>query len=230
MSALSLLRNIACAGAVLMSVACGKNYVIDGTVGAYGYEGQKLTLMEFTPYSTTLFDSCLVSHGKFSMQGKTDMARLVFLCRKGQPIMPMYLERGKITINIEPTGIQRKGTRQNNLLEQFLSSKRPLDNMYDDVWQRRVELMRSGSIDNERMSQLQDSLVQIVRECEDLIYDFISSNYKEAVATGVFAMLTTTPGRQVSPLMRRVLDNAPDEFMESPIVQDYMERTGYTRP
>ena len=102
--------------------------------------------------------------------------------------------------------------------------------MYDDVWQRRVELMRSGSIDNERMSQLQDSLVQIVRECEDLIYDFISSNYKEAVATGVFAMLTTTPGRQVSPLMRRVLDNAPDEFMESPIVQDYMERTGYTRP
>ena len=90
--------------------------------------------------------------------------------------------------------------------------------------------MRSGRIDNERMSELQDSLRLIVTECEELIYNFISSNYREEAATGVFAMLTATSGRQISPLMRRVLDDAPDKFINSPIVQDYIGRTGYTKP
>ncbi|MBO7113177.1 MAG: DUF4369 domain-containing protein [Bacteroidaceae bacterium] len=230
MSALSLIRNLACTGAVLISASCGGNYVIEGSVGAYGYEGQRLTIEEFTPYSSTLFDSCYVSHGRFSMKGTTDMTRLVFLCRNGQPVLPMYLERGKTVISIEPTGIQRGGTRQNDLLNSFLTSKRPLDNKYDDVWQRRMELMRSGRIDTERMSELQDSLVMIVAECEELIYDFITSHFKDEVSTGVFAMLTASPSKQVSPLMKRVLDDAPDRFIESPIVQDYITRTGYKRP
>ena len=224
------IRNLALIGVVLVSVSCGSNYVIEGTVGAYGYEGQLLTVVEFTPYSSTTFDSCLVSHGKFNMKGKTDQTRLVFLCRNGQPVLPLYLERGKTTVSIEPTDIQRGGTRQNELLNSFLISKKPLDNKYDDVWQKRVELMRSGRIDNERMSELQDSLRLIVTECEELIYNFISSNYREEAATGVFAMLTATSGRQISPLMRRVLDDAPEKFINSPIVQDYIGRTGYTKP
>ena len=204
--------------------------MIDGTVGAYGYEGQKLTVVEFTPNSSTVFDSCYVSHGKFNMKGSTDMTRLVFLCRNGQPVMPMYLEGGKTVISIQPSEIERGGTRQNDLLNSFLTSKKRLDNKYDEIWQRRVELMRSGRRDNEYLLQLQDSLHIIVSECEELIYNFITSNYKEEVSTGVFAMLTANPSRQISPLMKRVLDNAPDIFIKSPIVQDYISRTGYEKP
>ena len=76
MGALNILRMF-CVTDVAALAACGRSTYIDGTVDTYGFEGRTLTIVEFL-HSSVIHDSCLVSHGKFGMKGKTDDIRLVF--------------------------------------------------------------------------------------------------------------------------------------------------------
>ena len=45
----------------------------------------------------------------------------------------------------------------------------------------------------------------------------------------VFMMLSAGPTNEVSSLVRRILDAAPDEFMRQSYVNGYISRTGYAR-
>lgn len=76
---------------------------------------------------------------------------------------------------------------------------------------------------------VQDSLRIIVDECEEMICSFMAENYKEPAAVGVFMMLSASPSNEVSSLIRRILDAAPDEFLNQSYVNGYTHRTGYVR-
>ena len=94
--------------------------------------------------------------------------------------------------------------------------------------QRRLALSRTG-IDAERMEVIQDSLRIIVDECEDMICTFMKQNYGEPAAVGVFMMLSAAPATEISPLLRRILDAAPEKFLRQSYVNGYIRRMGYAR-
>lgn len=215
-------------GLILTLASCTGFYKITGVVETSGFEGRTLSLTEFLPSRTTMFDSCMVNHGQFQMHGSTDSIRLVFLCRDGMPVTPVYMEKGNIEIKLMPTKITVSGTRQNDLFYSFLRNKVAFDNRYEDVVQRRLALSRSG-MDAERMEVIQDSLRMIVAECEDMICSFMSDNYYEPAAVGVFMMLSAAPATEVSPLLRRILDAAPEYFLSQSYVNGYINRMGYAR-
>ena len=216
------------ASLMLAFVSCAGHYKIDGIVETSGFEGRELSLIEFLPNRTTKFDSCVVNHGRFQMNGCVDSTRMVFLCREGQPLTPVYLERGNITISLLPTKMHVSGTRQNDLFYTFLHQKVACDNRYEDMIQRRLGLSRTG-IDAERMEVIQDSLRIIVDECEDMICTFMKQNYDEPAAVGVFMMLSAAPATERSPLLRRILDAAPEKFLRQSYVNGYIRRMGYAR-
>lgn len=213
-----------------MLVSCKGRYEIYGQVESFGFDGKILTVNDFSSGEPVVIDSCTVSHGHFSMKGRTKGAKFVMLCRDGIPVLPMYLEKGKSDIMLVPTGMKAAGTRQNDLLYGFLEKKRAIDNRYEDTWQKRMQLVRSGSMDQAQMEVIQDSLKAIVSECEELIYSFISANYREKAAAGVFAMLIQGPSNDIPPFVKRILDDAPSKFLENRSVAEYIEKTGYTRP
>ena len=177
------------AGLMLGMLSCTSHYRIDGVVETLGYEGRELSLIEFLPFRTTKFDSCLVNHGKFQMKGQIDTTRLVFLCKDGQPIIPVYMEKGHAVISLLPTDMTVSGTRQNDLFYSFLKKKIEIDNRYEDMSQKRMSMSRNG-MDIRRMELIQDSLRMIVNECEEMICSFMERNYKEPAAVGVFMMLS----------------------------------------
>ena len=216
------------ASLALAFVSCAGLYNINGIVETSGFEGRELSLIEFLPSGTTKYDSCVVNHGRFQMKGCVDSTRMVFLCREGQPLTPVYLERGNITISLLPTKMQVSGTRQNDLFYTFLHQKVACDNRYEDMIQHRLSLSRTG-MDAERMEVIQDSLRIIVDECEDMIFSFMKQNYNEPAAVGVFMMLSAGPSNEVSPLIRRILDAAPDKFLRESYVNGYIRRVGYAR-
>lgn len=216
------------AGLMLGMLSCTSHYRIDGVVETLGYEGRELSLIEFLPFRTTKFDSCLVNHGKFQMKGQIDTTRLVFLCKDGQPIIPVYMEKGHAVISLLPTDMTVSGTRQNDLFYSFLKKKIEIDNRYEDMSQKRMSMSRNG-MDIRRMELLQDSLRMIVNECEEMICSFMERNYKEPAAVGVFMMLSAAPTNDVPPLIRRILDAAPDEFLNQSYVSGYTHRVGYNR-
>lgn len=216
------------AGLMLAMVSCTKHYRIDGVVETFGYEGRELSLVEFLPYRTTRIDSCMVNHGKFQMKGTADTTRLVFLCKDNRPIIPVYIEKGHAQIRLLPTEMTVSGTRQNDLFYSFLKKKIAIDNRYEDMSQKRFTLARSG-MDARTMELIQDSLKMIVDECEEMICSFMAENYKEPAAVGVFMMLSVSPNNEISPLVRRILDAAPDYFLSQSYVRGYTNRTGYDR-
>ena len=216
------------AGLMLALVSCTGHYKIDGVVETLGYEGRELSLIEFLPYRTTKYDSCVVNHGRFQMTGKADTTRLVFLCKDNRPIIPIYIEKGNAKVSLLPTEMTVSGTRQNDLFYSFLKKKIAYDNLDEDLSQRRFSMSRQG-LDSRRMEIIQDSLRIVVDECEDMICSFMADNYDEPAAVGVFMMLSAGPTNEVSSLVRRILDAAPDEFMRQSYVNGYISRTGYAR-
>lgn len=216
------------AGLMLALASCTGHYRIDGVVETLGYEGRELSLIEFLPYRTTKYDSCVVNHGRFQMTGKVDTTRLVFLCKDNRPIIPIYIEKGNAKVSLLPTEMTVSGTRQNDLFYSFLKKKIAYDNLYEDLSQRRFTMSRQG-LDSRRMEIIQDSLRIVVDECEDMICSFMADNYDEPAAVGVFMMLSAGPTNEVSSLVRRILDAAPDEFMRQSYVNGYISRTGYAR-
>lgn len=216
------------AGLMLASMSCTSHYRIDGVVETLGYEGRELSLIEFLPYRTTKYDSCTVNHGRFQMCGKADTTRLVFLCKDNRPIIPVYIEKGVAKVSLLPTEMTVSGTRQNDLFYSFLKKKIVYDNLYEDLSQKRFFMSRHG-YDSRRMEVIQDSLRLVVDECEDMICSFMADNYNEPAAVGVFMMLSTGPSNEVSSLIRRILDAAPDEFLSQSYIHGYISRTGYAR-
>ena len=216
------------AGLMLALASCTGHYKIEGVVETLGYEGRELSLIEFLPYRTTKYDSCVVNHGRFQMTGKADTTRLVFLCKDNRPIIPIYIEKGNAKVSLLPTEMTVSGTRQNDLFYSFLKKKIAYDNLYEDLSQRRFSMSRQG-LDSRRMEIIQDSLRIVVDECEDMICSFMADNYDEPAAVGVFMMLSAGPTNEVSSLVRRILDAAPDEFMRQSYVNGYISRTGYAR-
>ena len=214
------------AGLMLAFASCTGHYRIDGVVETLGYEGRELSLTEFLPYRTTKYDSCTVNHGRFQMSGKVDSARLVFLCKDNRPIIPVYIEKGVAKVSLLPTEMTVSGTRQNDLFYSFLKQKIAYDNLYEDLSQRRLAIARGG-LNSRRMEILQDSLRIVVDECEDMICSFMAANYNEPAAVGVFMMLTAAPSNDVPTLIRRILDAAPEKFLNQSYVKGYTHRMGY---
>lgn len=216
------------ASLMLAMMSCTGHYKIDGVVETLGYEGRELSLIEFLPYRTTKVDSCIVRHGRFQMTGKADTTRLVFLCKDNRPIIPVYIEKGHAKVTLLPTEMTVSGTRQNDLFYSFLKQKIAYDNSYEDMSQRRISMSRQG-LDARRMEIIQDSLRIIVDECEEMICDFMALNYNEPAAVGVFMMLSAGPANDVPALIKRILDAAPDYFLEQSYVDGYTRRMGYNR-
>ena len=216
------------AGMMLILASCSSHYRIDGVVETLGYEGRELSLIEFLPYRTTKYDSCVVNHGKFQMTGKVDTTRMVFLCKDNRPIIPVYIEKGNAKVTLLPTEMTVSGTRQNDLFYSFLKKKIAYDNRYEDLTQKRMSMSSQG-LDSRYMELIQDSIRLVVDECEDMICSFMADNYGEPAAVGVFMMLSGGPSNEVSPLVRRILDAAPEKFLSQSYVHGYIGRTGYAR-
>jgi hypothetical protein len=216
------------AGLMLAMMSCAGEYKIDGVVETFGYEGRELSLVEFLPFRVTKIDSCIVNHGKFQMKGQVDTTRLVFLCKDGRPIIPVYIEKGNAKIKILPTEMTVSGTRQNDLFYSFLKKKIEIDNRYEDMSQKRMAMSRFG-MDSRGMELIQDSLRMIVDECEEMICSFMAENYNEPAAVGVFMMLSSGPSNGVPSLVKRILDAAPDDFLSQSYVNGYTDRMGYDR-
>lgn len=218
------------AGLTLALSSCTSNYKIDGVVETMGYEGRELSLVEFLPFRITRIDSCMVNRGRFQMKGKADTTRLVFLCKDNRPIIPVYIEKGHAKISLLPTEMTVSGTPQNDLFYSFLKKKIEFDNRYEDISQRRMSMIRSGAgLDRLSMDAMQDSLKNIVNECEEMICSFMAENYGEPAAVGVFMMLSAEPSNEMPRYLRKILDAAPEDFLSQSFVSGYIDRMGYDR-
>ncbi len=217
------ITNIALLVSVLLStVSCRHSYKIDGDIDIYGFEDEMLGLVAHENGVFSVIDSCRVRHGHFKMEGRIDSTVFCVLSHGYESLMPLMLGPGNIKVLISPSQLEAKGTRLNNQLYDFLEKKNELDNRFEDLLQRSQQMaFLDPSLDCD------DSLRVVVDEAENYMFDFIKRHYDDQLGVSVFLMMCYgLPTPNPSPLIQRVVDDAPDRFLNNYKVKAYLGAIG----
>ena len=202
--------------------SCTRVYRIEGTSSVNMLDGRKLYLKVFREGEMVPIDSSDVVHGTFKMKGETDSVLLATLYMDDVSIMPIVLERGRVTVSITDRELDAKGTPLNAALYDFIRKKNDFEVRIRDLERKETQLLLDGSDYEEVHGALKaknDSLVEAMNRC---IKTFIADNYDNVVGPGIFMMLCSSlPYPIMTPEIDDILKDAPYSFKNNSMVKEF---------
>lgn len=207
----------------LLCMACSETYCIEGSTTMSNADGKKFFIKVFSNDRWVKTDSSEVVHGAFKMKGVVDSAVIASLFLGDNCLMPLVLERGKITINIDKTGICIKGTPLNDCFNAFVRQKNSLDDRADEVERMEARMIMDGQDPAVIREKMEKSRKELSQEIDGLVKSFIQDNYENVLGTGMFLMIGHSyPYPVLTPLLEDVVEHAPDRFKNNPLVKQYV--------
>lgn len=203
--------------------SCTK-YDIAGSSDMQGVDGRMLYLRALTGDKPSGIDSCDVIHGKFKFSGALDSVQVVMLCLDDNAVIPIVLEDGKITVEMNSQRQVCKGTPLNDTLTAFTTRYRQLAlQMADLEHTQNQAYMNAEDMDkvNEKLSIAQQNLLQ---KEDQLVSGFIADNFDNCLGPYVFLMSTQAyEYPMLTPWIEALMTKATDTFKNNPIIKEYME-------
>lgn len=214
------------AGCAIMLMSCQQQvYCLNGKADNEHVEGRMVTLkLPLAGGEWESLDSCEVTHGLFALRGTVDTVTMTTLFVDDMPVMPVILEPGKMDVDISNLELRVSGTPLNDKLYAFIDSKNKLDSRLMELGHTESQMIMNG-VPYEEVQQYVDSTYNALNnELIDLVSDFISSNYTNVLGECGFNMISNgMPQPDMTPLIRRVLDGAPQSFKQLPVVNDFIK-------
>jgi len=210
---------------LLVLTACKSQYMVKGSSNVDELEGQVLTLKVYVDGEMSSIDSTRVVHGRFNFGGGMDSTMLANLFLGDMSLMPIVLEEGEVSLNIEETRQTATGTPLNDSLSGFILRKTQLDAQMAELPHLEARMIMDGTDDDERMYQLRQQSKEIETESEQLIMHFIRANYNNVLGPGIFMILTSRlPHPVLTPQIEQIITNAPPYFLGHPYVREYIQK------
>ena len=125
----------------VVTSSCANSYSVSGSSSVSSLDGSKLYLKAVKNNELKNIDSCDVVHGQFEFSGALDTVRMVSLFMDDESIMPIVLEKGEITINIDNANQSVSGTPMNDKLYEFISKHNQLDNQMSELSHKQSQMM-----------------------------------------------------------------------------------------
>ena len=209
---------------VVTCASCTKSFNIQGSSNVSDLDGRMLYLKTVKGGDLKNIDSCEIVHGQFKFAGKTDSTRLATIFMDEESVMPVVLEEGDITIQLDNTKQCCSGTELNDKLFGFIEK-------YNTLMSRQSELSHiesQGYMNGDDMDAVYKKITteaeKIAVDEDKLITGFICDNFDNVLGPGVFMMITS--GYQYPELMpwiEDIMSKATDNFKNNEYVKDYME-------
>lgn len=213
----------------LTLVSCTK-YNIQGTSDVDGVDGRMLYLKEMADGEVKSLDSCDVVHGKFCFSGSLDSVRVVMLCIEDQPIMPVVLEDGDITVTLNGQGQHCNGTVLNDTLDAFnLRYRQLIADLADLQHQQNQAIMNGDDMEavNRRLSAENQRL--LMKE-DKMVTNFITENFDNCLGPYVFQMATSNyEAPMLTPWIEALMTKATAKFKNDSYVKEYLEKAKYNQ-
>ncbi len=205
-------------------VSCASSYNVEGSSSVSALDGNKLYLKAIKNNEFKNIDSCDVVHGEFHFTGLLDTVRMVSLYMDDESIMPVVLEKGEITITIDPVRQIVGGTPMNDSLYKFIDKHNQLTNQMNELSHKQSQMMLEG-IDEEVINrQLSMEANKIAQEEDRLVMKFIEENFDNVLGPGVFMMITSQYRYPIlTPQIEDIMSKATKRFKEDPYVKDYYQ-------
>lgn len=169
-------------------------------------------------------DSCEVLHGQFMMKGKVDSNMIATLFLDGKPVMPMILEPGEMDVTMSKLIFKVAGTPLNDSLYSFIARKYKLDLRVVELEREESQMIMNGYGESEIQAHI-DSVYQVLGEdMKRLVCNFIGDNYHNVLGLCGFSMLCNgLPYPMITPLIQKVLDEAPQVFLAHPSISKFVQ-------
>lgn len=205
--------------------SCTHTYKIEGTSSVNSLDGKKLYLKTVQDGELVKIDSAEVIHGLFSMKGKMDSVQMVTLYMDDESIMPIVLERGKVTVTISNMEIKAEGTPLNTALYEFIRKRNDLEVSIRELEQKETRMVMDGADYEEIHRQLVSEGDSLVNEMNKYVKKFISDNYENVLGPNVFIMLCNSlPYPVMTPQIDDIIKDAPYSFKDNKMVKEYLKK------
>ncbi|MCD8261199.1 MAG: DUF4369 domain-containing protein [Bacteroides sp.] len=209
----------------LICSSCGRKYKVTGTSSVNSLDGKMLFLKFYEDDEWNVVDSVEVVHGEFSMKGKVDSVCLVTLFMDDVNILPLVLEKGKITISISNNDLRVKGTPLNDRLYSFFDQRAYLEEKMEESNRKESRLIMDGGNIDEIERQMKQEREKINEEINQYVKNFISENYENVLGPAIFVMLCSNFRYPiVTPQIEEIVSGAPSVFQNNQFVKEYMEK------
>ena len=213
--------------AILTIVACAsctKSYDIQGTSNISELDGRMLYLKAVKNGELKNVDSCEVVHGQFKFSGATDSTSMATIFMDDESIMPIVIEEGKISIQLNNTKQSCSGTELNDKLFEFIGKYNKLQSQYGDLSHRESQAIMNGEEMDGVYQKLTQDLERITAEEDKLITGFICENFDNVLGPGIFMMMTASyEYPELTPWIEDIMSKATDNFKNDAYVKSYME-------
>ena len=209
---------------VLVFTSCSTAYNVQGSSSVTALDGSKLYLKTVKDQNIKSLDSCDVVHGKFYFSGVLDTVRIASIFMDDESIMPVVLEDGEITIQIDHAKQTVSGTALNDTLYKFIDLFNQLDNRMNELGHKQNQMILEGIDENIIMEEVGREADKIAAEREQLMTNSIIENFNNVLGPYFFEMLTSIYRYPVlTPQIEFIMSKASDKFKRDRYVKEYYE-------
>ena len=207
---------------VLLASSCGKEYTLHGNTGSY-FNGSKAYLkVEVTDEWKTL-DSCEILHGKFCMRGPADSTFVTALFIGEEAIIPVVVEEGEITLDINRHDITIGGTELNSALSSFMQTKNQFEQRMYELERLEASLILDGHTAESAAAQMDEEFTSVGDSMDTYVENFIKEHYHTPLGPCVFQLLCSTmPYPYMTKQIERLIGDAPAPFLSNPYVKSFV--------
>lgn len=209
---------------LLLLSSCAEQYNIAGNASVSFLDGRMLYL-RVSPdgIQENCVDSCEVVHGRFSFIGDIDSVVMAQLYMDNESMMPLVIENGKLTVQVDNIGQRVMGSPLNDRLYGYQQKKSRLENEMWEVQQKAIRMVRAGSTPEDVSKKLSPKAEKLNKEIEELETDFIMDNYDNVLGPGFFIQLCNQyPYPVMTEQITRIVKKAPSSFLNHPFVRHYV--------
>lgn len=170
-------------------------------------------------------DSCKVVHGRFNFAGAVDTVRMAMLYTGNECVMPLIIEHGDFSIQVDNARQCVSGSPLNDKLYSFFKKRNRYDNELWELQQKAIRMMREGSSPEEIDRKIGKKAARLARDTEELETKFVKENYENVLGPGFFMLLCSQyPSPVLTGQIQTILQDAPPSFLNHPYVSRYVSR------
>lgn len=144
-------------------------------------------------------DSCDVVHGQFHFDGTLDSVRMANIFMDDEPVLPLVLESGAITVKLDDTQQVVSGSPLNDKLFGFFKKYQQLQNQQRELVHKHDQAIMNGSDMNVVTRQLTAEANRLAEQEDKLVTTFVTDNFDNVLGAGVFFLVTMAISIPCSP-------------------------------
>lgn len=206
-----------------LAASCSEQYLVNGRSSVQSLEGKTLYLKVYDNDEMRTIDSSGVVHGKFRFNGLMDSVMMGNVFLGESSVMPIVIESGKVTLQIDETMQSATGTPLNDSLSNFIRRKTQLDDQLSELPHKESRLIMEGYDQQEINEVLGREARELAEKNDRLVTDFIRTNYNNVLGPGIFMILTSRLQYPVlTPQIEEIVTHASPYFLNHSYVKEYI--------